>query len=340
MNIVMIGPFGMAPKQTMRRRALPLASALAARGHRVTMLLPPWSNPEAGGTQTEDGGVQIVNLPLRRIGLCKARLVVDADDWEGAGGWNDVERYGAMLQRFFVWQERWGLTHADRVTVASRTLESLAWGIGVPRGRVQYVPNGVDRNSSARNCSTDLAQPTLLLYTRFYEFSLARIANVLAEVARRHSRVRFTIAGTGLFGEEAEFQRLLAGTPAAERTDWLGWVREPELPAIFARATAALYPFDDTLLNRAKCPVKLTELLDAGLPVAAEAVGQIREYIVHGESGLLTTPGDEEALVNAALSLLTDADLSARLGAGARTRMQTQFTWDRLAVDVERVYAP
>jgi len=29
----------------------------------------------------------------------------------------------------------------------------------------------------------------------------------------------------------------------------------------------ALYPFDDNLINRTKCPVKLTDLLYAGIPV-------------------------------------------------------------------------
>src|SRR5512140_3480620 len=78
MNIVMLGPFGMAPKQTMRRRALPLAQALVGRGHSVTMLLPPWSNPEAHGQCYDDCGVRIVNmrLPRRIPGVFHARLAL------------------------------------------------------------------------------------------------------------------------------------------------------------------------------------------------------------------------------------------------------------------------
>ena len=51
-------------------------------------------------------------------------LVVDSDDWEGAGGWNDDPRtgYSALQRRFFAWQERYGLSHADAWTVTSECL--------------------------------------------------------------------------------------------------------------------------------------------------------------------------------------------------------------------------
>ena len=54
MRIVMIGPFGMRPRSTMSVRALPLAKALVERGHGVTLLLPPWQNPEDAGKAWDD----------------------------------------------------------------------------------------------------------------------------------------------------------------------------------------------------------------------------------------------------------------------------------------------
>src|SRR3972149_227933 len=64
MRLVMIGPFGLKPKRTMAVRALPMAKALVARGHAVTMLLPPWSNPEDSGRAFEEGGVRVENVAL------------------------------------------------------------------------------------------------------------------------------------------------------------------------------------------------------------------------------------------------------------------------------------
>ncbi|NIV36966.1 MAG: glycosyltransferase, partial [Anaerolineae bacterium] len=71
-------------------------------------------------------------------------LVLDTDDWEGTGGWNDVNPYPALWKRLFDWQERWMPRHADAVTVVSRTLQDQVIGFGVPPERIAYLPNGPD----------------------------------------------------------------------------------------------------------------------------------------------------------------------------------------------------
>ncbi|MEP7200211.1 MAG: glycosyltransferase family 4 protein [Chloroflexota bacterium] len=387
MRIVFVGPFGLSPKRTMAARALPLAQALTRRGHTVVMLLPPWSNPVAAGTSSDECGVRVVNLPLppripvlfhfwltlallhralalqpdvihcfkpkayaglvawciwqlKRLGVTRTRLVVDADDWEGAGGWNDVERYTWPLKKFFAWQERWGLTHADAITVASRALQTIVWSLGVPRTRVLCVPNGVSVPDHATTRPRDhpTTRPSLLLYTRFFEFDLSRVARLFARIGAQHPSLRFVVLGTGFFGEEQQFAQLLDASGMRERVTWLSWPPPDGLAATFARATLAVYPFDDTLLNRTKCAVKLTELLNAGVPVVAEAVGQNAEYIAHGESGLLVRAGDADAFVAAVTQLLNDDDLRARIGDGARRRMADHFAWDKLVREVERAY--
>src|SRR5512147_67682 len=81
---------------------------------------------------------------MKRVGRVKARLIVDADDWEGAGGWNDLSdqlsvvssKYSWAQRKIFAWQEQWGLTHNDGVTVASKALQSIVWSLGVKPDRV------------------------------------------------------------------------------------------------------------------------------------------------------------------------------------------------------------
>jgi glycosyltransferase involved in cell wall biosynthesis len=64
MQVVMVGPFGMTVKSTMRERALPMAKALTRRGHSVTLIVPPWDSPNEAGKTWQDGGVQIINTRL------------------------------------------------------------------------------------------------------------------------------------------------------------------------------------------------------------------------------------------------------------------------------------
>jgi len=357
-----------------------MAQALAARGHAVTMLLPPWQTPEEAGLRWEEEGVAIENIPLpppipglfhlhtalrlvRRAlslrpdvvhlfkpkaysGLAhwlldrlprrrRPRLVVDTDDWEGPGGWNDLAPYTPVQRAFFAWQERWGLTHADGVTVASRTLESLVWSLGVPPSRVFYIPNGVrpatcDRRNSARRV------PCILLYTRFFEFPVSRVLEVLRRVRERMPEIRLLVVGKGLFGEEEELLQEARQAGLDEAVEYAGWVKPEELPTYFAQAALAIYPFDDTLVNRTKCPVKLLELLAAGVPVVAEGVGEIREVIHHGETGWLVEPGDIERFSEAVAHLLEETPLRERMGQAAARDVRARRSWDQLVEHVER----
>ena len=54
--------------------------------------------------------------------------------------------------------------------------------------------------------------------------------------------------------------------------------------------------------------MKLMDLLAAGVTVVAEAVGQIKEYIQHNESGMLVAPRDVDGFVYSVLELLNDKE--------------------------------
>ncbi len=392
MRIAMIGPFGLAPKGTMRVRALPLAHALVDRGHAVRVVMPPWHTPADAGRIWREGEIELEYIPLgpgiplasqaatslrlvrralawrpdavhcfkpkayaglagwalwwlRRLGLTSTRLVIDEDDWEGPGGWNDLESYSAPLKACFAAQERWGLRHSDAVTVASRTLQSLAWSLGVAPQQVHYLPNGAHDAPSgdgqavrARYGLSD--DPVVLLYTRFFEYDVERVVCAMERIRVAIPRARLLVVGQGLFAEDDQrFDKLVAQAGLGSHVVRAGWVPFKELPGYFAAADLALYLFNDTLVNRAKCAVKLVDLLAAGVPVVAEAVGQASEYIEHNVSGLLVSSGDAEALAEAAVALLRDRPVAMRLGAAAAERMASCYGWQKLASVAEAAYA-
>ena len=67
-----------------------------------------------------------------------------------------------------------------------------------------------------------------------------------------------------------------------------------------------------------------------GRPVAAGAVGGLLDLVVDEETGLLVPPRDVAALRAALERLLGDEELRKRLGAAARERARTHFSWDRV----------
>jgi glycosyltransferase involved in cell wall biosynthesis len=390
LRITMLAPFGIRPKGTLSARMLPLAQALARRGHCVAIVAPPVQNPQDAGRRDIYDGVSVTHTPLPTLpgpagvvqqvqsllravlaerpdvlhlfkpkgysGLAALQaqlthpalpLVVDTDDWEGWGGWNDLLPYPRPAKTLFAWQERDLPRRAAAVTVASRTLQAQVWGFGVPPENVFYLPNGVrsselkvqsSKLSDSLTQNSELLTFNLLLYTRFWEFDVRDLVAALVPIVARWPAARLLVIGRGERGEEHELLRLAARAGLAAAIDYRGWIEPDQIPTLLAAADLAIVPMNDTLINRARSLAKLLELMVAGLPIVAGRVGQVAEYIEDGRSGLLVAPGDPAALAGGALALLADPALRARLGQGARARVAEHYSWDRLARDAERAY--
>ena len=74
-------------------------------------------------------------------------------------------------------------------------------------------------------------------------------------------------------------------------------------------------------------------------PVVALGNGGTPEVVRHGETGLLSAPGDIPGLAANLVTLLRDPALRARMGEAGRRDVERRFTPARLSLDVEKVYA-
>lgn len=391
MNVVMIGPFAFQPKGTVSARAFFIARALAERGHRVTILMPPYDNPADSGRTWEQDGVRLENLVVRRDDLWHrlvvpvrlarraARLepdvvhvfkpigysglagiylrlfsrrpvVLDTDDWEGAGGWSDVNRLPALWRWFSAWQERWLSRHADVVTVASRTLQAWIEGLGVEPARVVYLPNGPDPH--LREAAAPLEAETAQVRQEL-GVGDAPLALYLGHVPRG-SDLDLAVEAMAQLGEELPQARLVVAGPGEGLADLrqqvyqrgldeqvlivAGWIEHDCAPRYLGAADAIVAPYRDTLINRAKCPAKVVQAMALGRPVVTSRIGQNVEYVEDGRSGLLTTPGDAADLARALRAVLSDRELAAELGRNGRQRIWAQFDWQRQIGGVEVAY--
>jgi len=378
----MVGPFGLHPNKTMRSRAFMLAKPLASRGYQVKIFMPPWQTPQEADKSWQEDEVEFRYIPLRGgvLGITRKligelldwqpdvvhsfkpkafsglvmwwlwqfhrhrlRLILDTDDWEGWGGWNDRANYSPWQKRFFAWQERWGLSHCHTITAASRTLQSLAWSQGIKPERVVYLPNGpgisqisdIDQEIASRVGK----QPVLLLYSRFFEFETDRLVAILRKVKTAIPDLIVLSVGSGLYEEEALlYRQQLIENDLIDMILDVGWVTEDRIPGLLAAADIGIYLMEDTLLNRTKCPVKLADILYAGVPVVAEAVGQVSEYVLHNQTGLLKASGDVEGISADLIYLLINKKEQERLAAGAKTHIKKHFDWAQLSLRLEKVY--
>jgi len=274
---------------------------------------------------------------LQRLQWWAGRLLIDADDWEGCAGWRNLVGYSWGQQRFFEWQEQWGLRHCDAVTVASRWLENRVATIREGANNVWYLPNGVGQEIVTVRRVAKLA-PTVLLYTRFVECDETVVLGIWRRVIQEIPTARLLVAGAGLQQEELELVRLASREGLSDQIELLGWVNSWAMSAILAGVDVAMQPVVDTDLARAKCPARLLDLMAAGIPVVTQALGEYAEIVDDGISGVLVPPGDQPAMAVALIGLLQDADQRSRMGAAAQERARTLFAWEDLVVQLEQAY--
>jgi glycosyltransferase involved in cell wall biosynthesis len=290
------------------------------------------------------GLAAMLMIALRAIGVRLPPVLVDTDDWEGKGGMNDLQPYSGAERAVFAFQERWLLPHARAVTVASRALETMASELRGRDGRLLYLPNCIEDGPAGAGAGIRQKQgipgaaPVVLLYTRFFEFSQDALHAVFAEIHRQVPAAYFLVVGKGRRGEEAQLQDAAARLGFQPVLRLAGWVEPAELPDYFAAADLAIYPFAENLVNRCKCPAKLTELLRAGVPVVGDRVGQVAEYIRDGETGLLCEPDHPQEMAARAVALLQDPERRGLLGATGRCYLLEHFNWQAFALLLQDFY--
>jgi glycosyltransferase involved in cell wall biosynthesis len=295
------------------------------------------------------GVVAMICIILKRLHLIGTPLVIDTDDLEGLSGYGSYYRSSRtrslLMVLFFNFQERFIVRHANQLTVASRGLFDISSkDFGLDSRKIHYLPNGAEKdpihgNDDLRWTGAPEGSNSVLLYTRFREFTVERLIRILSRVADSIPSIRLIVVGKGSFGEENRLVSLAKECGLSDTISIIGWVNPDSLPKALRSGEIAIYPFDDTLINRTKCPRKLVELLSMGKPVVAEDVGQVREYIRNGETGLIVQSGNNDEFARKIVQLLRDKELRERLGSSARDDVMKRFDWSELSKIVETCYS-
>ncbi len=134
--------------------------------------------------------------------------------------------------------------------------------------------------------------------------------------------VRFRIIGSALFGEddyEARLRRQVSAEGLAGAVEFAGftndiWSAIGELTLV-AHASTTPEPFGQVVV----------EAMAAGRSVIATDAGGVRETMVNGDTGLLVSPGDAQAMADAVLKLLRNPQERRDMASAGRKRALSHF---------------
>jgi glycosyltransferase involved in cell wall biosynthesis len=85
-------------------------------------------------------------------------------------------------------------------------------------------------------------------------------------------------------------------------------------------------------------PRGVLEAMRAGLPVVATDIGGIREAVIHRDTGLLVPKRNVGVLRDHLRMLVTDPQLRVKMGAAARRRYLSEFTFEKMHQETLALY--
>jgi len=129
-------------------------------------------------------------------------------------------------------------------------------------------------------------------------------------------------------------EKLVADLGIGHRVTFVHGLSDDALAELMASAEVAVVP---SLYEGFSLPA--VEAMASGTPLVASDTASLPEVVGRdGTAGLLVPPGDPHALAAAIEALLADPEHRARLGAAARERAVTRFSWAATAAATADVY--
>ena len=235
--------------------------------------------------------------------------------------WHSV--YHQLLYRYCI-------TTADRSIVLNREAWSyLQIKYDLDCDRVWYTPNGVEeRFLLKREYPLSVLPRLLFVGTWLDQRGIYYLAHALSVLADKLPSIRLTIAGCS--GSD-EIKAVFA-EPLRPRIKVIPFIEAAEMPSVFAEHDVFVFP---SLMEG--MPLALLEAMATGMPVVTTETCGMADVVQDGINGLLISPADTNALVEAILQLAESVELRRRLGQAAQQSMQN-YTWDKIAQRVEKIF--
>ncbi len=154
----------------------------------------------------------------------------------------------------------------------------------------------------------------------------AKLVRALAVVREHHPTALLVCVGQGptVVDVAREAQRL----NLREAVRLPGRLSDPEVAALYTLCDVFALPTGEDQRGQVEgFGLVFSEAHAYGVPVVAGRSGGVVDAVLHGETGLLVDPNDDDGLADALLRLLNDKDEAARLGAAGKARVGQELNW-------------
>lgn len=199
--------------------------------------------------------------------------------------------------------------------------------------RLFVMPNGIN---PARFAGLSKPSQTELFTVGFVSslkpwHGLDYLIEAFAQLRRTVPEARLLIVGDG--PQRQVLERAISQRNLTTQVQWTGTVPPEQVPHWLSQMSVAVAPYpasEDFYFS----PLKVVEYMAAGLPIVASCIGQVKDIIDDGVTGILCLPGEPTALAQALERLWRSPQQRQQLGLAARDFVLKHHTWDRVAAQI------
>ena len=221
--------------------------------------------------------------------------------------------------------------HCARVLAVSPSVADSLAACGVPRAKIQVIPNGIDlghfdpseRDRTAARAALALPESAFVVAAAA-RLSREKGMDTLLSAAGQRVGMTFRIAGDG----PLKAALLRQAPPNAKLLGRLADVRP-----LLAAADVFAVPS-----RREGQGMAALEAMASGVPLVAARVGGLADMLVDGETALLVPPDDPDALAAALSRLQSDSRLRQKLVANALALVRDRYDLRPMLDAVTEVY--
>jgi glycogen synthase len=240
--------------------------------------------------------------------------------------------------RLSAWAEKIGLEACDRVIAVSHAdKQDIIECFDITPDRIKVIPNGVDSEAFHHHENQSILRkygvkkPYILFLGR-----LSRqkgIFDLVSAVPKLPPEIELVLA-TGAPDEVGLTEELNKKLEDSQNIIWINKMLPlNEVVSLLSGASIFVAPSIYEPFG-----IMNLEAMACARPVVSTRVGGIVDVVLDGQTGLLVSPGKPEELADAINRILSNPTLGERMGKAGRTRIETLFTWNKVAEDTLSLY--
>jgi D-inositol-3-phosphate glycosyltransferase len=242
------------------------------------------------------------------------------------------------------------LEEADCIVATSPQEDFMLRSLVSEQGNVQVIPCGTDLENfraipraEARTKLGFTSQEKIVLYVGRFDprkgiETLVRAFAQLRQASEAADNIKLVIVGGSEPGQADGLERdrigaLVEGLGIADAVVFAGRVGHDLLPTYYTAADVCVIPSHYEPFG-----LVAIEAMACGTPVVASAVGGLRFTVLPEETGLLAPPQDVAAFASCIDRILSDELWAKKLRKRATERVQQNFSWSSVAVQLSDLY--